>query len=67
MPVYLYLYKSALLVINPKKQLPNAKSISKYLDHKSSVWQIYKFNAPREGLLLLLIKQCPLNVISGNG
>ena len=52
---------------DPNEQLPNVKSVSKSVDHRSGVYQISKFTAAKEVSLLIFIKQCPLNFISGNG
>ena len=45
LPVYLYLSRSAVLVsfTDPNKQLPNVKSVFKFLNCGFSVSEIYRF------------------------
>ena len=64
----MYFPGSAFLVsfTDPNSQLPNVKSVFKYLNDGFSMSEIYRFVAFLGIEVLLFIKQCPLKFMSGN-
>ena len=66
--IYLHLSKSAFLVsfTAQNKQLPNLKSVFRFLNCGFSVKEIIRFITFLGTEVLLFVKQCPLKFYSGN-